>query len=92
MKYASNAVISIFIAFFLNFIIALIVSSTKKAEAKELISKSSVEFQVSNVVGTKTGEKKVYSPQSDSSGSGSSGGSGGGGGGGSSGGGGGHSF
>ena len=44
---------------------------------------------IQNIVPTKTGTRRVYSPQSDSSGGGSSGG---GGGGGSSGGGGGHSF
>ena len=91
MRHISNAVVSIVLAFFVNFFIVLGASKIKKANAAEIIKNCDVEFEASNVSGSKTGTHKVYSPVSESSG-GSSGGGGGGGGGGFSGGGGGHSF
>ena len=59
----------------------------KKATVNELMKSADVKLEISNFNARKTGEDRVYSPQSDSSSSGSSGGGGGGGGGGGSGGG-----
>ena len=91
MRHASNVVISIVLAFFINFFIVLGASKIKKASASEVLKNCDIAFEAGNVSGTKTGTHSVYSPVSESSGGGSSGG-GGGGGGGFSGGGGGHSF
>lgn len=90
MKYISNSLIAVTLAFFISFIYILISTNTKKTTAKEIISGCIVDFNVGNVTGIRVGQHREYSPQSDSSSSGGS--SGGGGGGGSSGGGGGHSF
>lgn len=90
MRHISNGVLAIVISFFTTFIIVLSSSRIKKANNSEVINNCDVVFNANNIVGTKTGTHRVYSPVSESSG-GSSGG-GGGGGGGSSGGGGGHSF
>lgn len=90
MRHLSNGVIAIVVAFFINFIIVLINSSTKKASNNEILKTCDISFNASNIVGRKTGTHSVYSPQSSGSSGGSSGG--GGGGGGHSGGGGGHSF
>ncbi|MBR6948811.1 MAG: TPM domain-containing protein [Bacilli bacterium] len=90
MRHISNGVLAIVISFFTTFIIVLSSSRVKKANNSEIIKNCDVAFNATNIVGTKTGTHRVYSPVSESSG-GSSGG-GGGGGGGSSGGGGGHSF
>lgn len=88
MRHASNAVLAVVLAFFINFIIVLINSTVKRASNTEIINTCDISFNASNIVGRKTGTHSVYSPQSSSSG----GSSGGGGGGGSSGGGGGHGF
>ena len=90
MRHASNVVVAIVVAFFINFFIVLGASKLKKASNSEIIKNCDIMFEAGNVSGTKTGTHSVYSPPSSSSG-GSSGG-GGGGGGGFSGGGGGHSF
>ena len=101
MRYASNIVISITIAAFISFYIAIKMTKLNKVSDKEILNNVSSSFKVNDITATKTGSHREYSPQSDSggfSGSSSSGGgggfSGGGGssGGGSSGGGGGHSF
>ena len=92
MRHASNAVISIVLAFFINFFIVLGASKIKKASSEEILKNCDIAFEAGNVSGSKTGSHSVYSPVSESSGGGSSGGGGGGGGGGFSGGGGGHSF
>ncbi len=91
MRHASNVVISIVLAFFINFFIVLNASKLKKAANSEVLKNCDIAFEAGNVSGAKTGTHKVYSPPSSSSSGGSSGG-GGGGGGGFSGGGGGHSF
>ena len=91
MRHASNVVISIVLAFFINFFIVLNASKLKKAANSEVLKNCDIAFEAGNVDGRKTGTHKVYSPPSSSSSGGSSGG-GGGGGGGFSGGGGGHSF
>ena len=89
MRHISNGVLAIVISFLNTFLIVLSSSRIKKANNSEIIKNCDVAFNANNIVGTKTGTHRVYSPVSESSG-GSSGG--GGGGGGSSGGGGGHSF
>lgn len=96
MRYISNVVIAIVVAFFINFFIVVGASKIKKAGTNEVINTCDIEFQISNVVGKRTGTRRKYSPVSESSGSsyhsGGGGGFSGGGGGGHSGGGGGHSF
>lgn len=89
MRYISNILISLTLAFFINFIIVLVNTNVKKAKDKEIIANCSVNFNIGEIHATKTGTHREYSPRSSSS---SGGGSSGGGGGGSSGGGGGHSF
>ena len=90
MRYASNVVLSLLLAFLINFIFVFFYSKVKRASLEEVMSKVMSSMEVSNITGTKTGVESVYSPVEHSSGGGSS--SGGGGGGGFSGGGGGHSF
>jgi len=90
MRYASNIFLALLISFFVNFIIVSSATKIKKASDDAILNNCDIAFTVSNIVGTKTGTHRVYSPPSDSGGS--SGGGGGGGGGGSSGGGGGHGF
>lgn len=87
MRYISNIFIAITVGFFSTFIYVLISSGVKKASDKEMLKGCKIDFKVGKPQVVKTGQSKVYSPQSSSSG-----GSSGGGGGGSSGGGGGHSF
>lgn len=89
MRHLSNGVIAVVVAFFVNFIIVLINSSTSRASNSEILNTCDISFTASNIVGRKTGTHSVYSPQSSGSSGGSSGG---GGGGGHSGGGGGHGF
>lgn len=91
MRHISNALISLVVAFLINFIIVLKATKISRAENKEVLKNCDISFEVNNIVGKKTGVDRVYSPVSESSG-GSSGGGSSGGGGGSSGGGGGHSF
>ena len=83
-----DIVVSIVLAFFINFLIVAKSTKIKKADETDVIGNCDVSVEANNITGRKTGTHRVYSPQS----SGSSGGGGGGGGGGSSGGGGGHSF
>lgn len=89
MRYASNIVLSLVIAFFIGFLRVLKNAKIPSPTTQEIINGCAVSFAVANIVGTKIGTHTVYVPPSSSSG-GSSGG--GGGGGGHSGGGGGHSF
>ena len=90
MRYISNIIIAIVIAFFINFIGIMSLTRIPPAKATEILKNCNIDFNAGNVRTAKTGTHKVYSPQS--SGGGGSGGGGGGGGGGSSGGGGGHGF
>lgn len=103
MRYASNIVLSILIAFSLCYLYVLIKTDVSKATNEKILDKCNIDVNVTNVHGDKTGTKKVFSPQINDTGGGSSGGfssgghsSGGGfsggGGGGFSGGGGGHGF
>lgn len=89
MRYISNFLIAITLAFFINFIIVLVNSSIKKAKDKEILANCVINFNIGAMHADKVGTHREYSPVESSSGGGSSGG---GGGGGSSGGGGGHSF
>jgi len=94
MRHISNALIAIFIAFLFNFILVLSKTKIKRASTNEVLKNCDISFNVSNIVGKKTGVDRVYSPVESSSGGSSGGGShsSGGGGGHSSGGGGGHRF
>lgn len=89
MRYISNILISITLAFFINFIIVLVNTNVKKAKNAEILANCDIAFNIGEINAVKTGQHREYSPRDTSSGGGSSGG---GGGGGSSGGGGGHSF
>ena len=88
MRYASNIVLALVIAFFIGFLRVLKNSNIKSPTNKEVLKDCDVKLDVANIAGVLIGTHKVYVPPSSSSG----GSSGGGGGGGSSGGGGGHSF
>ena len=87
MRYTSNIFIALALAFFFSFLYILSKSRMNKAGVRAIVDNCDIEFEIGETSATKTGQHRVYSPQS----SGGSGG-GGGGGGGSSGGGGGHSF
>ena len=89
MRYISNIVVSIVVAFFATFIFVLQNTKIKKAGANKVLQNCDINVEASHIFGQKTGTHRVYSPPSSSGGSS---GGGGGGGGGSSGGGGGHSF
>ncbi len=91
MKYICNAILALFISFFLNYYLAKRTSKTREASHSEILKNLNNTFSLSNIKLIKTGETRKYSPRSSgSSGGGRSGGGGGGGGGGFSGGG--HSF
>jgi len=87
MRYTSNIFIALTLAFFFSFLYILGKSRIAKASDRSIVDNCDIDFKIGEMSAYKTGQHRVYSPQS----SGSSGG-GGGGGGGSSGGGGGHSF
>ncbi len=88
MRYTSNLFISLTLALFFSFLYVLSKTKINKASTRSITNNCDIEFEIGETSAIKTGQHRVYSPQS----SGSSGGGGGGGGGGSSGGGGGHSF
>ena len=88
MRYTSNIFIAITLAFFFSFLYILGKSKIKKASDRSIVDNCDIEFNIGETSVIKTGQHRVYSPQS----SGSGGSGGGGGGGGSSGGGGGHGF
>ena len=92
MRYISNALISITCAFFVCFIFVLVNTNIQKASKEDILKNCNIAFNMSDVNASKTGQRRVYSPQDSGGSSGGGGGSSGGGGGGSSGGGGGHSF
>ena len=87
MRYTSNIFIALTLSFFFSFLYILSKSKIAKASDRSIVDNCDIEFLIGDTSAYKTGQHRVYSPQS----SGGSGG-GGGGGGGSSGGGGGHSF
>lgn len=86
MRYTSNIFIALALAFFFSFLYILAKSRMNKASVRAITNNCDIEFEIGETSAIKTGQHRVYSPQS------SGGSSGGGGGGGSSGGGGGHSF
>lgn len=91
MKYISNALIALVLAFIINFIVIRIYSKKKAAKGREIINNIFSQCNLHNANCVMTGQTRVYDPPSSSSssdGGGGGGGSGGGGGGG----GGGHSF
>ena len=88
MRYASNIFIALTLSFFFSFLYIMSKSKIAKASDRTIVNACEIDFKIGDSSAVKTGQHRVYSPQS----SGSSGGGGGGGGGGSSGGGGGHSF
>lgn len=94
MRYASNIVLSLVLGFLLTFSFVAYSMGIRRSSNSKKIEKLGNSVAVGGVTAFKTGQKRVYSPPSDSGGSGFSSGGGGGGfsGGGSSGGGGGHSF
>ena len=55
MRHASNAVLAVVLAFFINFIIVLINSTVKRASNTEIINTCDISFNASNIVGRKTG-------------------------------------
>ena len=82
MKYTSNALISLICGFFISFMFIWSNSRIKSAASSEIVKNCNIHFTVGNITGLKTGQRKVYSPQSDGGSSGfSSGGHGSGGGG-----------
>ena len=87
MRYISNVLISIVLAFLFSYIYVLNKTSIKRSSVNKIINNCNIDFDVSNIKGEKTGTHRVYSPSSSSSSSG-----GGHSGGGHSGGGGGHRF
>jgi len=80
MRYISNALIAVVGGFLINFIIVLVNSKIKSAKAEEILKNCKIRFQINNITAQKTGEHRVYSPQSDSGGYSSGGHSSGGGG------------
>ena len=88
MRYTSNVFIALTLSFFFSFLYILSKSRIKKASDSSIVRNCDIDFKIGETSAIKTGQHRVYSPQS----SGGSGGGGGGGGGGSSGGGGGHGF
>ena len=95
MRYASNVVISLVLAFFVNFLIIMITCSPKKSKKNGEVMGLEMALAVNSFQALSNGTHRVYSPVSESSGGSSGGGHSGGGhsgGGGFSGGGGGHRF
>ena len=89
MRYTSNVFIALTLSFFFSFLYILSKSRIKKASDSSIVRNCDIDFKIGETSAIKTGQHRVYSPQSSG---GSGGGGGGGGGGGSSGGGGGHGF
>ena len=78
MKIVSNIFISLVLGFILCLFHILKVSNIEKASKDEILKKCVAAVAVANIVATKTGTKKIYSPPSSSSSSGGSFGGGGG--------------
>lgn len=90
MKYISNALLALVLAFFINYFLVMMLSRSRKATRSQLLNGIFSKAEVKNPQSTFVNQTKRYSPQSSSSSGSRS--SGGGGGGGSRGGGGGHRF
>lgn len=88
MKYICSALLALILALLINYVIAMSLSRSRKADIKKVLEGTYTSTNVKNANARFMNQTRVYSPPSSSS----SGGSGGGGGGGHSGGGGGHSI
>ena len=78
MKYISNALIAILLGFSITFIIALKSTQMASATTDDIVKKAKVKFNNKGSRADKIGERRVYSPRTESSSSGggrSSGGS-----------------
>ena len=82
MKYTSNALISLICGFFISFMFIWSNSRIKSATPADILKNCKIKYKVGDISGVQTGQRRVYSPQSDGGSSGfSSGGHGSGGGG-----------
>lgn len=72
MKYICNAIVSVMLSLFASYGLFILLSGSKKASQKELISECEVSFQHSPIDAWKTGTHSEYSPRSESSSSGGS--------------------
>ena len=68
MRYISNVLVSVILGFSLTFIYAFSASKIASASAEELLRNVKTKFIVNNVDAKKNGNRKVYSPQTSSSG------------------------
>jgi len=75
MRYISNIVLSILIAFSLSFIFVLSKTKLKKASTKKVLEGCDVKYDLTDIEVISNGTRREYSPISTSSGGGSSGGS-----------------
>ena len=75
MRYISNIVLSILIAFSLSFIFVLSKTKLKKASTKKVLEGCNIKYDLTDVEVVPNGTRREYSPISSSSGGGSSGGS-----------------
>ena len=80
MKYISNALIALVLAFIINFIVIRIYSKKKAAKGREIINNIFSQCNLHNANCVMTGQTRVYDPPSSSSSSDGGGGGGGGGG------------
>ncbi len=93
MKYASNALLSLIMALMINYLIASVMSRTRKPSDQKILGAVQTSFMANGASAVRTHTSRIYDPPSRSSGGGGGGSRGGGGGGGGfSGGGGGHRF
>ncbi len=83
MRYTSNIFIALTLSLFFGFLFVMIKSRIKKTTYKEIVKNCDITFEIGETSAIKTGQHKVYSPQSSGSSGGGGGSSGGGGGGGS---------
>ena len=74
MRYASNAVISLVVAFLINFIVIMITCSAKKSKQSEVVKGLEMAVAINSFEALSNGTHKVYSPISSDSGGSSSGG------------------
>lgn len=74
MRYASNVVISLVVAFLINFIMIMITCSTRKSNQSEVAKGLEMAVAINSFQALSNGTHKVYSPVTTDSGGGSSGG------------------
>ncbi len=68
MKYISNALIALVLGFLTTFIYVLKHSKLKMPTSEEILNNCNIKFQVQNTSAELAGERRVYSPVSESSG------------------------